>query len=91
MCLVSHEGFPGGSVVKISLSVQETWFVPGWGRSPRRRKWQPIPGCLPGKSHGQKRSPGGYSLMGLQEVDPSGLRLGLVLGLGLNLHLGSHN
>ena len=32
----------------------------GSGRSPRRRKWQPIPVFLPGKSHGQ-RSLVGYS------------------------------
>ena len=39
--------------------------IPGWGRSPGifflgRRKWQPIPVLLPGKSHGQ-RSLAGYS------------------------------
>ena len=61
--------FSGETVVKICLSMQ-MWFIPGWGRSPQRRKWQPIPGFLPGKSHGQKRSPESYSLMGLQEVDP---------------------
>ena len=35
---------------------------------PWRRKWQPIPVCLPGKSHGQ-RSLVGYSLWGHKESD----------------------
>ena len=52
--------------------MQETWFdglIPGSGRSrirkiPWRRKWQPTPLFLPGKSHGQ-RSLVGYSPYGL--------------------------
>ena len=50
-----------GSVVKHPPAVQETRgceFDPGSGRSPWRRKWQPTPAFLPGKSHGQK-SPAG--------------------------------
>ena len=39
-------------------------LIPGLGRFPRRRKWQPIPVFLPGKSHGQRnlacRSPWGH-------------------------------
>ena len=35
---------------------------------PWRRKWQPTPVCLPGKSHGQ-RSPVGYSLWSRKESD----------------------
>ena len=35
---------------------------------PRRRKWQPTPVFLPGKSHGQ-RSLVGYSLWGRKETD----------------------
>ena len=38
------------------------------GKIPWRRKWQPTPVCLPGKSHGQ-RSPVGYSPWGLKELD----------------------
>ena len=33
---------------------QETWVqFPGW-EDPFRRKWQPTPELLPGKSHGQR-------------------------------------
>ena len=38
------------------------------GRFPWRRKWQPTPVLLPGKSHGQ-RSLAGYSPWGLKELD----------------------
>ena len=50
-----------------ALTIQEIW-VPslGWKDS-RRRKWQPIPTFLPGKSHGQK-SLTGYSPWRLQRV-----------------------
>ena len=41
--------------------------IPASG-DPRRRKWQPTPVFLPGKSHGQ-RSLVGYSLWGLKELD----------------------
>ena len=39
----------------------------GW-EDPRRRKWQPTPVFLPGKSHGQ-RSLVGYSPLGRKELD----------------------
>ena len=29
-------------------------LIPGLGRFPWRRKWQPTPVLLPGKSHGQR-------------------------------------
>ena len=35
-------------------------LIPGSGKFPWRRKWQPIPVFLPGKSHGQ-RTLVGYS------------------------------
>ena len=38
------------------------------GRIPLRRAWQPIPGFLPGESHGQ-RSLAGYSPWGCKELD----------------------
>ena len=41
---------------------------PGLGRFPWRRKWQPNPVLLPGKSHGQ-RSLVGYSLWSREESD----------------------
>ena len=37
--------------------------IPGWGRFPWRRKWQPTPVFLPEKFHGQ-RSLAGYSPQG---------------------------
>jgi len=47
-------GFPG-SVVKNLPAIQETRceFDSWVGRIPWRRKWQPTPVFLPGKSHGQ--------------------------------------
>ena len=43
-------------------------FDPWVGRIPWRRKWQPTPVFLPGKSHGQ-RSLAGYSPWGHKELD----------------------
>ena len=42
--------------------------VPGSGRSPWRRAWQPAPLFLPGEAHGQ-RSLAGCSLQGPRESD----------------------
>ena len=42
----------------------------GVGSIPWRRKWQPTPVFLPGKSHGQ-RSVVGYSPWGHKESDPT--------------------
>ena len=43
-----------------------TGLIPGQGRSPWRRKWQPTPVFLPGKSYGQ-RSLVGYNPWGPKE------------------------
>ena len=40
--------------------VREAGLIPGIGRIPWRRAWQPTPVFLPGESHGQ-RSLAGYS------------------------------
>jgi len=41
-------------MVKTSAyNVEDQGSIPGLGRSPWRRKWQPTPVPLPGKSHGQ--------------------------------------
>ena len=48
--------------------VRDVGLIPGSGRSPWRRKWQPTPVFLSGKSHGQ-RSLAGYSLLGLKQLD----------------------
>ena len=42
--------------------------MPEWGNISWRRKWQPTPVFLPGKSHGQ-RSLVGYSSWGHKELD----------------------
>ena len=55
-------GFPGGSVVKNpSVNTGDTGSVPG------RRKQQPTPAFLPGKSHGQRRLMG-YSPWGSKRI-----------------------
>ena len=43
-------------------------FNPWVGKIPWRRKWQPSPALLPGKSHGP-RSLVGYSPWGRKELD----------------------
>jgi len=53
----------GGTKAKIPPAMQET-RVDSWvGKIPWRRKWQPIPLFLPGKSLGQR------SLVGVAESD----------------------
>ena len=50
------------SVVKnLPVSAGNTDLIPGLGRFPWRRKWQPTPVCLPGKSHGQGSPAGSKS------------------------------
>ena len=62
-------GFPGGSAVKNpSANAEDTTFIPGSGRFPWRRKWQPISVFLPEKFHGQN-SLEGYSLWSRKESD----------------------
>ena len=66
-------GFLGGSVVKNmpanEADTRDTGSVPELGRSIHwRRKWQPTPMFLSGKSHGQ-RSLAGYSPWGRKESD----------------------
>ena len=65
-------GFPCGSVLtKLPASAGATGdasLIPGSGRSPRRRKWQPTPVFLPGESHGQ-RSLVSYSPWSRKESD----------------------
>ena len=57
-------GFPGGSVLKdLPANAGDTSRIPGSGRHPWRRKWQPIPVFLSAKSHGQR------SLVGFRPWD----------------------
>ena len=52
-------------MVKRLSAMQETWVHPWVGKIPWRRKWQPTPVFLPGKSHGPWSLPGS---MGSQRV-----------------------
>ena len=62
-------GFPGGSEGKASAcNVGRPRFDSWVGKIPWRRKWQPTPVPLPGKSQGQ-RSLVGYSPRGCKELD----------------------
>ena len=61
--------FPGGSDVKASAcNGRDPGFDPWFGKIPWRRKWQPTPVLLPGKSHGQ-RSMVGYIPWSCKESD----------------------
>ena len=61
--------FPGGSDGKVScLQWGRPGFDPWVGKILWRRKWQPTPVLLPGKSHGQRRVVG-YSPWGHKESD----------------------
>ena len=55
-------------MVKHLPTIQETQFNPWVGQISWRRKWQPTPVFLPGKSHGW-RSLVGYSPWGYKESD----------------------
>ena len=61
--------FPGGSDGKASAYNAGDWpgFNPWVRKISWRRKWQPTPLLLPGKSHGQ-RNPVGYSPWGRKEL-----------------------
>ena len=70
--LVDTKGFPSGSMGKEFAcnagETEGTVLIPGLGRSPGRRAWQPTPVFLPGESHGQ-RSLAGYSPWGHKELN----------------------
>ena len=60
-------GFSDGIVCKETTCNSGDWSsIPGWGKIPWRRKWQPTQVFLPGKSLGQKK---GYSPWGHKESD----------------------
>ena len=65
----SQPDFPGSLEGKASAcNAGDLGSIPGSGRSPSRRKWQPSPVFLPGESHGW-RSLVSYSLWGHKESD----------------------
>ena len=52
-CFSFSWDFPGGSEVKASAcNAGDLGSIPGLGRFPWRRKWQPTPVFLPGEFHG---------------------------------------
>ena len=68
----STAGFPGGTMVEDPPAdagdTGDAGSIPGVGKTHWRRKQQPTPVFLPGKSHGQ-RSLAGYSPRGHQELN----------------------
>jgi len=68
----SQMGFPGGLAGKQSTcnagDARDAGLIPGLGRSPGGRTWQPSPVILPGESHGQG-SLTGYGPWGHKESD----------------------
>ena len=64
---LKREPSPGGSEsTEIRLQCRRRRFSPWVRKMPWRREWQPTPGLLPGKSHGQ-RSLAGYRPWGHRE------------------------
>ena len=62
-------GFPNGLVAgESACSEGDPVSIPEWEKIPWRRKWQPTPISLPGKSHGQ-RSLAGCSPRGCKRVE----------------------
>ena len=62
----SINSFPGVTSSKEPTCQENAGSIPGSGRSPWRREWQPTPVFLPGKFHGQ-RSLKGCSSRGHKE------------------------
>ena len=48
--------------------IREAALIPGIGKIPWKKEWQPIPVFLPGESLGQRRLVG-YSPWGCKELD----------------------
>ena len=81
-------GVPGGSDDKESAChAGDAGSIPGLGRSPGEREWQPTPVFLSGEFHGQK-SLAGCSRWGPRELDTTEwLTLSDVLGIIIALML----
>ena len=66
---LTESNLPGGPDDKASAcNAGDPGLIPGSGRSPWRRKWQPTSVLMPGKFHGW-RSLVGYSPWGRKELD----------------------
>ena len=79
LCILNWSiGLSGGSDSKVScLQCGRPGFNPWVGKILWRRKWQPTPVLLPGKSHGQ-RSVVGCSPRGRKESDTTSLLLSFI-------------
>ena len=58
-------------VKKPPATAGDPGWIPGSGRCPGGRAWQPTPGFLPGESHGQG-SLAGYDPWGRRDSDMAG-------------------
>ena len=67
MCVCVSKASMVTQMIKNPPAVQETWVQSLGQDNPCRRKWQPTPVFLPGKSHGQ-RSQAGYGPWGHKRV-----------------------
>ena len=65
---MSHWWLSGKESACQCRSLRRLGFDPQFGKIPWKRKWQPTPVLLPGKSHGQ-RSLVGYSHGVAKELD----------------------
>ena len=78
------QGFPSGVVVKNlpanAGDVGDMGWIPGSGRSPGGRKWQPIPVFLPRRCHEQRRL-AGYSPQGCKESERTEHALIIIMSL----------
>ena len=90
ICCLSYDGFPGGSDGKASAcNVGDLSSIPRLGRVPWRRKWQPIPVLLLGKSH-RWRSLVGYSSWSRKELDTTERLHFQLSGYGSSFYSGSN-
>ena len=79
--LLFPPGFPGGSDGKDLLQCRRPRFNPRAGKISWRTKWQPTPGFLPGKSHGQGS---------LADFSPRGCRVGYNWVTKTHIHTHTH-
>ena len=76
MGVQTGNGFPGSSDGKASdYNVGDPGSIPGSGKSPGKKKWEPTLVFLPGKSHGLKTLVG-YSPWSHKELDTLSLSTG---------------
>ena len=83
------EGFPDGSDSKESTcSVGDLGSIPGLGRSPWRRAWQPTPVFLPGESPWTEE-PRGLQSVGSQRVGQDSATKHSTVSSGMGLQHGT--